>query len=91
MYYRPLDTLTFESRERIDKGGFGAIDVVTIKELENQGPLIDKTPLSQNRDQMLKMYKEFQLVQNFNGHPHIAAYLYFMIDHDKSHLIMEYV
>jgi len=37
------------------------------------------------------MYKEFQLVQNFNGHPHIAAYLYFMIDHDKSHLIMEYV
>jgi len=30
LYYRPLDMLTFTSRERIDKGGFGAVDIVTI-------------------------------------------------------------
>jgi len=40
---------------------------------------------------MRKTYEEFQLVQNVNGHPHIADYLYFMRENDQAHLIMEYV
>ena len=90
LYQKMLETITIKIKKKLGKGGFGQVNLVEVKELNNER-VVDKIPLNQNEDSMMMIYREFKLVQNLNGHPHIVDYKYFMRQNQESHLIMEYV